>query len=1234
MTPIAWLVVRMLSYLQPPQPPQPSLPQPPVSPLSRLMKVGFLNDPNLLAEDWCMARFVRSYTHSSGAFGSRSGGETTRFLSRNTVTSTKLCIRFTVAGNSSWMVGVLPTSLEASTVGSYLKESSDERRVAVNCSTSGVQGPQSVSHGNMHRKEMVVTLEHPTESEEGIFCVKADGKTIAKKRVRARYLPATIGILGFGGTEVQLTAGTAELRSVAPDPEPSLVAQTPANLDPDSDSDSDSDSAEDSHVFRRTHGSVKCHRCGMFGPSPQTGRHECKRCRLCETCCSSISSCPKSKDAASDDDLTASDESDASDPSPFARFRRGLSDSEDSDTDSDSDSEDEDKKDPEKKFKFIQTTGSALLLDTPDEFKKLLEQMTHPDAEGGVIFIDEAYQLLPSKDRNGAHIVNLFMDAMEQHRHKLTIILAGYEDDIDTLMGFNDGLRGRFRHQFKFLDYHEGELYELFTMFVQRLSDGKIQVAAGHEQAQAILARRMGRARSQKHFDNARMVRRKAEEAITRCKQRLFISINAGLPFKQELTWEDILGVCPISQLKENYAPLLQLQNMVGFPGIKHQLLGVLMQVVRLMAAELSGERIEDAQLNQRLYGNPGTGKTTIAQIYGQVLCDLGVVSKNDIVTEYPSRLKGVAVGEAEENVRAMMEKAREKVLFIDEAYQLLDDSPHSAAMMEALVSEIAPVPSFRPIIIIAGYKDRMEKMLTSANPGLYRRLAPNPALVFEGGDFNEADLSHIVRLKIQQLDGGALRVPTHRRVIEHAVKILLLAKQRPNFGNGGAVENLVGNALSSMKCRNRTQLIEDDFGQLPSEDVSNAMLRPNSPLNQWFQSKRDQIRRCRVRGVVPILPSVFIFTGAAGAGKKSEARQLLHFMNAMQVMGGSSVQEVSVTSLVGQFVGQSTPKLLEKMHEQKGGLLVITNAGRLMDSSYGREVVRELYDQCTKAEFAGKVLIALIMGQPEMKAMFDFEPAARSLSQVLEYSCPTATECADVGVAYMHRRQLYVDEGSTHQWLTKAMQAIFESFAHNKSEAQFGGFRVVRDLIEQCDCDLGARWTLQGMLTVAQQFVLKDSDATLQETLQSFMEERVRMQDAAPQAAPVVKHKVEVKVQTNQDVQQQQAVNANSVETVVEQLALVLEEAVKDGIIKHEEAEEIAQHHDFDAEDPEEDLPGELVSFMRRKGLDADQMRKESKSMRKRMKEAREMGLEICPICFLPEDSAREIGCPWNFRC
>ncbi len=99
-----------------------------------------------------------------------------------------------------------------------------------------------------------------------------------------------------------------------------------------------------------------------------------------------------------------------------------------------------------------------------------------------------------------------------------------------------------------------------------------------------------------------------------------------------------------------------------------NSLLGLISTNVELEEQE---RPIKDVNLNRVFLGNPGTGKTTVASIYGKILKDLGLLSKGEVVVKTPADFIGSVLGESEKKTAAVLDTTVGCVLVIDEAYGL-----------------------------------------------------------------------------------------------------------------------------------------------------------------------------------------------------------------------------------------------------------------------------------------------------------------------------------------------------------------------------------------------------------------------------------------------------------------------------------------------------------------------------------------------------------------------------------
>merc|ERR1719174_1024838 len=134
--------------------------------------------------------------------------------------------------------------------------------------------------------------------------------------------------------------------------------------------------------------------------------------------------------------------------------------------------------------------------------------------------------------------------------------------------------------------------------------------------------------------------------------------------------------------------------------------------------------------------GNPGTGKTTVAKLYGRILKDMGLLSKGDVIVKNPSDFIGSALGESEKNTLAILEEAKGCVLVIDEAYGLHSEKgvtdPYKTSVVDTIVAKVQGVPGDDRCVLLLGYEENMAQMMRDSNPGLARRFNLQDAFQFE----------------------------------------------------------------------------------------------------------------------------------------------------------------------------------------------------------------------------------------------------------------------------------------------------------------------------------------------------------------------------------------------------------------------------------------------------------------------------------------------------------------------
>ncbi|MGW2840728.1 right-handed parallel beta-helix repeat-containing protein [Streptomyces sp. NPDC001493] len=193
---------------------------------------------------------------------------------------------------------------------------------------------------------------------------------------------------------------------------------------------------------------------------------------------------------------------------------------------------------------------------------------------------------------------------------------------------------------------------------------------------------------------------------------------------------------------------LAELDELVGLDGVKQNVGGMvkLMQTVRLR--QQAGLPAPPLSRHLVFAGNPGTGKTTVARLYGRLLKALGLLERGHLVEVDRSALVGEYVGHTGPKTTESFNRARGGVLFIDEAYALVPAGVSNDFGLEAVATLVKLMEDHRDevVVIAAGYPGDMERFVSS-NPGLASRFTRS--LVF--ADYSSTELVRIVEHHAQR---------------------------------------------------------------------------------------------------------------------------------------------------------------------------------------------------------------------------------------------------------------------------------------------------------------------------------------------------------------------------------------------------------------------------------------------------------------------------------------------------
>ena len=442
---------------------------------------------------------------------------------------------------------------------------------------------------------------------------------------------------------------------------------------------------------------------------------------------------------------------------------------------------------------LIETSAQEILKgkDPASDFADMMKKAT-----GGCLFIDEAYRFSPSASGHQPNASNQVLDylleAVEKPeiRSTTTVILAGYRDEIETLLAYNVGFASRFNNDLRFPDYNESQLRKIFVNMVndrgfqlERKKDCGVSISV-------VMANRIHRGAGKKGFGNAREVRNKMEGVIAQQTNRLgTLKLHKKKVSERDyklLLAVDAIGVRPDFSRS---SAMRELEAMVGLNAVKYQFRNLMMIATQNFDREMRGEKPNLISLHRVFYGNPGTGKTTVARLYGALLKELGYLSNGEFISVTPADLTGDAEGGAATNTKAVLDKAKGKVLLIDEAY-ILDpkrkNNIYGGNVLDTLVEKLDGDAGSDCAVILAGYRQEMFDMLEN-NPGLRRRFNIDDFGI-EFVDMGDLELREVLIYGV----GKAGLAFNDVADIDAVIALIAQKRRLPGFGNAGTVNSIV----------------------------------------------------------------------------------------------------------------------------------------------------------------------------------------------------------------------------------------------------------------------------------------------------------------------------------------------------------------------------------------------------------------------------------------------------------
>ncbi|MER7756741.1 right-handed parallel beta-helix repeat-containing protein [Kitasatospora sp. NPDC097643] len=236
-------------------------------------------------------------------------------------------------------------------------------------------------------------------------------------------------------------------------------------------------------------------------------------------------------------------------------------------------------------------------------------------------------------------------------------------------------------------------------------------------------------------------------------------------------------AIAPIPDCRPADEALAELDSLVGLATVKQEVRTLIDLISVGKRRRQAGLKAPSLRRHLVFTGAPGTGKTTVARLYGEILASLGVLQRGHLVEVARVDLVGEHIGSTAIRTAAAFDRARGGVLFIDEAYALAPEDGARDFGREAIDTLVKLMEDHRDevVVIVAGYTAAMERFL-SANPGVSSRFSRT--ITFP--DYTADELLEIARAQCAEHE-YALAEATEGALLNHFAGL----ERGPNFGNG-----------------------------------------------------------------------------------------------------------------------------------------------------------------------------------------------------------------------------------------------------------------------------------------------------------------------------------------------------------------------------------------------------------------------------------------------------------------
>ena len=530
-------------------------------------------------------------------------------------------------------------------------------------------------------------------------------------------------------------------------------------------------------------------------------------------------------------------------------------------------------------------------------------------ASGGMLYIENAGSLITTDTRgNKNRAVQTLVSRLKENTDHVAVVIADTPDRITELLSIAD------------LKSYIDQIYKLPELTIDHI----MSIAERECNARKFVLTEETKKSMKSYLSSlpnptSEDVNTLIDKMVSHMSFRVVNDMSDLFQTKEKLTTllpEDV----PQPQVGGFEESMSKLNRLVGLKNLKYNIETHLNLVRFSHLRQQHGLQVSIPPLHMIFTGNPGTGKTTVAGLLGEIYASLGILKTGHVIKVDRKKLVGQYIGDTEENTKRALQQAHGNILFVDEAYTLVGDPDDKRDFgpkaLDCLLDELGK-ENTDMIIILAGYPDEMEQLLKS-NKGLQSRFP----YTFHFEDYTEAELLEIA-VKTAENSGYTFSDEAYERLrnLIHREVTQRPNKEDKHFGNARYITRLISTRIIPNMSRRVLSSADADasplvLSRIEAADIPMKSAETDYTIDEALIARtlaeldaltgREEIKRT-IHDLVALartrqqsgdelaytIPLHWTFTGATGTGKSSVARLLAQLLYAFHLISSDRMTQL-----------------------------------------------------------------------------------------------------------------------------------------------------------------------------------------------------------------------------------------------------------------------------------------------------------------------------------------------------